>query len=482
MAAPPPKPEVLIVGAGLAGLMLAMLLERIDVPYHIYERASVVKPLGSAMALGPSILPVFEQLGLLDQVKSIGKPYRYLDMYSDKLVKIGSIDMSHHEKLVGYEQIIFARPRLYEIMLKQVPPEKISHNKKVLRTEEADGKVTIFCSDNTRYTGDILVGADGAYSGVRQNLYRQLDENGLLPKSDLENFTFGFINMVAVAEPDDPSKFPQLADDQCHFSLVVGGVGGRGWGAMTVPDNQICWALGIQLSESEAKSQQFRNSEWGPESIDVMYKDYENLPSPWGGTMGDIMKYTPKDRISKVFLEEKIFKTWYGGQTVLIGDACHKMLTGAGLGAVNAMHDAVVLANCIYNMTDNSRPSITEAFKEYHGQRFHRLDDQFKRSQTMMAVMSGKTWVQRMTRHAMLNYVPRWAQDRDFIKSMEYRPQVAWLPLVPNRGVGKVQPQDGKRELYTDRQERLKKQYPHANWGRKVSDRPAATATPVAAA
>jgi 2-polyprenyl-6-methoxyphenol hydroxylase-like FAD-dependent oxidoreductase len=41
------KPEVLIVGAGLAGLMLGMLLERIDVPYQIYERAPTVKPLGN---------------------------------------------------------------------------------------------------------------------------------------------------------------------------------------------------------------------------------------------------------------------------------------------------------------------------------------------------------------------------------------------------------------------------------------------------
>ncbi|KAF9964248.1 hypothetical protein BGZ65_001203, partial [Modicella reniformis] len=93
------------------------------------------------------------------------------------------------------------------------------------------------------------------------------------------------------------------------------------------------------------------------------------------------------------------------------------------------MHDAVVLANCIYNMPDVSAVSMTAAFEEYYHQRFHRLDDQFKRSQTMMSVMTGKTWIQRMTRHAMLNYVPKWIQDRDFIKSFEYRPQVAWLPL-----------------------------------------------------
>jgi hypothetical protein len=36
--------------------------------------------------------------------------------------------------------------------------------------------------------------------------------------------------------------------------------------------------------------------------------------------MGDVLSDTPKDLISKVFLEEKLFKTWYRGRTVLIGD------------------------------------------------------------------------------------------------------------------------------------------------------------------
>ena len=37
---------------------------------------------------------------------------------------------------------------------------------------------------------------------------------------------------------------------------------------------------------------------------------------------------------------------------------------------------------------------------------------------------------------------------------MEYRPQIAWLPLVPNYGKGRVLPQEGKRELLEDRQKR----------------------------
>lgn len=40
------NPRVIIVGAGLGGLFLAILLDKAGIPYDIYERASSVKPLG----------------------------------------------------------------------------------------------------------------------------------------------------------------------------------------------------------------------------------------------------------------------------------------------------------------------------------------------------------------------------------------------------------------------------------------------------
>lgn len=42
----PKRPKVLIVGAGLGGVVLGALLEKAGVPYDIYERAAIVKPLG----------------------------------------------------------------------------------------------------------------------------------------------------------------------------------------------------------------------------------------------------------------------------------------------------------------------------------------------------------------------------------------------------------------------------------------------------
>jgi hypothetical protein len=48
------KPTILIVGAGLGGLMLGALLEKSGVPYQIFERAAAVKPLGTSCCIGIS--------------------------------------------------------------------------------------------------------------------------------------------------------------------------------------------------------------------------------------------------------------------------------------------------------------------------------------------------------------------------------------------------------------------------------------------
>jgi len=40
------RPKVLIVGAGLGGVVLGALLEKAGVDFDVYERAPIVKPLG----------------------------------------------------------------------------------------------------------------------------------------------------------------------------------------------------------------------------------------------------------------------------------------------------------------------------------------------------------------------------------------------------------------------------------------------------
>ncbi|KAF9351035.1 hypothetical protein BGX26_010863 [Mortierella sp. AD094] len=302
-----PIPTVLIVGAGLGGLMLGAVLER------------------SAIALSANILPVFEQLGMYEELQSVSLPLVKVDMFDTKLNDLGSLGDKYHKTIYGYEQPVLARPKLYDILRRKVPAHKISMGKKVLRTREHGNRVTVYCSDNTEYECSILVGADGAYSAVRQSMYKQLEGEGNLPFGDRDALSIGYITLVGVCSPPNPEVYPQLSENICtNFRLVIGDNNDSCY-LVTAPDNQISWGLQVQLPEGKAKEQQFRNSEWGSESVDAMLDQFQDFPCAFGGTMKDIFDATPKDLISKVFLEEKVFQTWYHGRSVLIGDGKVKL-------------------------------------------------------------------------------------------------------------------------------------------------------------
>jgi hypothetical protein len=77
----------------------------------------------------------------------------------------------------------------------------------------------------------------------------------------------------------------------------------------------------VQLDSSKtSKDVTFKNAEWSPEANESMIKEIRNFPSNFGGVIGDLIDATPRDRISRVYLEEKMFETWYHGRAVLIGD------------------------------------------------------------------------------------------------------------------------------------------------------------------
>ncbi|KAF9423746.1 hypothetical protein BGZ76_003619, partial [Entomortierella beljakovae] len=424
------KPEVLIVGAGIGGLILGILLEQINIPYHIFERASEVKPLGSAMAFGGDIFPALEQLGIYEELYKAAKEYDTVTFYDGKLKKLGAIDLSY----------VPTAPDFYAILLKRVPPQKLSFKKKVLRTEEKEGRVIIHCSDNTSYVGDIVVGADGAHSGVRQSLYKNLDKLNQLPKTDNEAFSIGYTVIVGVAKPTNLEKYPVLSEDKCSFNQIVY-KGNSNCYIVTLPNNQISWGFGTQLPRSMLKEMHFRNSEWSAEASETTLNAYRDHPNPIGGTMGDMFDATPKDLISKVYLEEKLFHTWYHGRTVLIGDACHKLHPAGGRGAKIAIEDAIVFANCLYAMKDKSMASITGAFEEYYKQRFPYAEEAYTFSSLNSKILNGQKWFERMMRQISLSPISGWLLKMSVNQINRYRQQVAWLPLIENRGSAPVLPQ-----------------------------------------
>lgn len=112
---------------------------------------------------------------------------------------------------------------MYEILLKRIPAHKVHYSKKVLSIQHKDSEVIITCSDKTSYSADILVGADGAYSAVRQGLYKHIHAQGNLPVQDQEiQLPFKSICLVGQTTPQPLEKFPQLTETFSRFDIVVG--------------------------------------------------------------------------------------------------------------------------------------------------------------------------------------------------------------------------------------------------------------------
>lgn len=107
-------------------------------------------------------------------------------------------------------------------MLSRVPSEKVHFNKKLTTMEQDDNGVTIHCADGTSYKGDIVVGADGAYSGVRQAMYKTLAEEGKLPSSDAVELNRGFICMVGTTKPLDSMRYPGIDDTIANCNQIIG--------------------------------------------------------------------------------------------------------------------------------------------------------------------------------------------------------------------------------------------------------------------
>ncbi|KAG0259798.1 hypothetical protein BGZ95_004585 [Linnemannia exigua] len=433
-------PHVIISGAGLAGLFLGVFLERAGIPYDIYERASEIKPLGAIMCLSPNVLPAFEQLGLLEELMSFSKPSRGGDMLTDKLKLIGTATASSVD-IIGYDRILFARPELYDMLISKTPSHKLHLAKKIVTFEQDQNGVTVAFGDDTIARGDILVGADGAHSAVRKHLFATLDKLGLLPKQDNKDMNKGYISLVGTTEPLDPVRYPDLLKEEC----VSTGIIGDGDTPYT-----ICWNVVIQLGVDPVADELAGTSDWVVQDNNEKLMDsIRHFKTPYG-VLGDLFDATPTELVSKVYFEDKLFETWNHGRTVLIGDAAHKMLPSTGVGAVNAMQDAVILANHLYDILPNTFENIKTALYEYKEERFNAVKDQYPLSYMSAKLMFGHTWMERMLRHVVFNWLPKSIQQAQIQKDTAYRPQANFLPQAPKRGTMETIPQQPSKRIQAE--------------------------------
>lgn len=200
---PSPRPRALVIGGSLGGLFAGTLLRHIGWDVDIFERsAHDLDSRGGGIVLQPDVVEVFRRIGLDFGKISLGVPSIHRTVFNPD----GRI---RSKQYAPQTQTSWS---LIYTTLRSAFGDAHYHQAKVLTKVEQDAatrKVTAHFSDGTHETGDLLVGADGGNSAVRQQFWPQqipsyagyLVWRGLIPEDEMPPVArealhgdFGFAN------------------------------------------------------------------------------------------------------------------------------------------------------------------------------------------------------------------------------------------------------------------------------------------------
>jgi 2-polyprenyl-6-methoxyphenol hydroxylase-like FAD-dependent oxidoreductase len=166
--------KIIIVGAGPVGAVLALAAVRRGFRVVLLEAGRSVEDAPRAATIHPSTLDMLAELGLLDDVLAGGLLARYFDFW-DRPTRSLVARLDHevlredtpHPFVVQVEQ-----HKIVNMVLKRLSgcdAADVRFGTPVTGIEQDGQRVTAYTAEE-RFTGDYLVGADGARSTVRKGL------------------------------------------------------------------------------------------------------------------------------------------------------------------------------------------------------------------------------------------------------------------------------------------------------------------------
>ncbi|KAF9114638.1 hypothetical protein BGX27_010215 [Mortierella sp. AM989] len=447
--------KTIIVGAGVCGLLTAIQLERAGMDYIIIEKARTISPLGSGLSLTPACNYILDQLGLLEEIQKHSHVCTKIDYLRDDLSQVGTMDAGDQLGRYGYAGALITRPTLYQILLSKVPKEKVHWGKRLVGFKQDEHSVEIECEDNLEnddddaapnkvtFKGDILIGADGAYSSVRRNMYQSMQEEGVeVPREDLEPLRFDSNCILGVTDVLSEEEYPALKRKSGDFYVIIGKEKAIQVYLFTFAENRIGWHICGRMDQPEEYDEKnFRFTDWVPTAADELCDMVRHYKNPYGGTVGDIIDRTSKERLSKVMLQDKYFSTWYHKRTVLMGDACHKHLPFGGQGANQAILDSVHLVNQLYGIPSNSLDDIEKSFKAYYENRSPNAKEVFKNTSLVATILGSRGIISDMVRFVALGHLPDFINKAGMDGMNTDRPYLCFLPPPPGKGSVDPKPQ-----------------------------------------
>lgn len=320
-AEPRSGPSIAIIGAGIGGLTLAALLLEQGASVRVYEQADAFARVGTGIQMGPNAMKVLTRLGLHhDLAKVAYSPATLANREWDTgtltfELPVGATAVERY----GAPYYLLHRGDLHELLQRRVRPDAIQLGSRLTGlTERPDGAVLRF-ADGSTARADIVVGADGVHSTVRDSLF-EVAEPAFTGKVAYRA-VFG-TNLVTGRLPGPSTKWWGPGR---HIVIYYVSAGRELYFTTAVPDDD--WNVESYSARGDLGELREAFTGFHPEVQSVL----RACPA--------VHKWAIYDRAP--------LPAWHTGRVVLLGDACHPMTPYMAQGAATAMEDAVVLSRCL---------------------------------------------------------------------------------------------------------------------------------------
>lgn len=331
--------KVGIIGGGITGLTTALALQKVGISCVVFEQAKELKEIGAGIWLQPNAVKVLDWLGIMNEIKKQGIELNKIEITNAKLLPFKKIKNEMVQDEEGNKTIAIHRARLQKFLFNQVSQStEVIFNSRFVAYKQNNSEI-ILKFQNGEERVDVLLGADGIHSSVRQSLF---------PASSLRSS--GQVCWRGVSKMNLPAHLKNLGRE-AWGNLIR-------FGFSQIYTNEVYW-FAVANEKHLNKPQKVDNKKY----IADLFQGFSPV-------IKELVANTDSTAIHQTILQDlKRLPRWYDNHICLIGDAAHAATPNMGQGACQGIEDAYYLCQ----LFSKSLP-LGEVFRLFELKRRKKVD------------------------------------------------------------------------------------------------------------